>query len=152
MLHSQSSSAQTAPRPRAGFGVWLHTAAPKSGPATRAWLAAGFVAAAALLTACVEPAATPPASPPASQPTSDIEPVTGISKSALVAVQGMPDLGGETVYGVFYLVDRIDRLQLAAAPDTLCRNRGGRLISAEDKALEHPSQMPGTRKLVVRCK
>ena len=105
MLRRQSNFAQTIPRPR---------------------LAAGFVAAAALLSACVEPAATPPAAPPASQPSSDIEPVTGISKSALVAVQGMPDLGGETLYGVFYLEDRIDRAQLAAAPEALCRNRGGR--------------------------
>ena len=84
--------------------------------------------------------------------TADIEPVSGISKSALVAIMGIPDGGDEKLYGIFYIADKIDPAQLAAAPERICASRGLSLISARDLPLEHESEMPGVKKYMVRCK
>lgn len=65
---------------------------------------------------------------------------------------GIPDLGNEKLYGIFYLPAVASKAQLAAAPARICKSRGLTLISAEDKSLEHESEMPGARKLIVRCK
>ncbi|RCW80811.1 hypothetical protein [Paracoccus lutimaris] len=80
-----------------------------------------------------------------------IDPDTGISRDALVRVGAMAD-GDTTLYGIFYQQDRIDRAQLKAAPARLCAAKKQTLVSGEDKALEHPDQLPGLRKLLVRCK
>jgi hypothetical protein len=103
------------------------------------------------LAACVEtsPAVTPTS--PAATPDPNVEPVSGISRDALVGIASMPDLGNELLIGVFYNQAKIDPAQLAAAPARICKSRGRTLKSAEDKPLEHPSELPGTRKLVVRC-
>ena len=82
----------------------------------------------------------------------DIEPVSGISRSALVAIMGIPDGGDEKLYGIFYVADKIDPAQLAAAPERICASRGLSLISARDLPLEHESEMPGVKKYMVRCK
>jgi hypothetical protein len=81
-----------------------------------------------------------------------IEPVTGLPFDALVAAVGIPDLGNEMLYTIIYLPGKVAATQLAVAPARVCATRGRKLISSEKKALEHPSEIPGTMKLVFRCK
>jgi hypothetical protein len=88
---------------------------------------------------------------PAQTADPSIEPVTGISKSALAGVMGLSGITGEHQFGIFFYPDKIDKAQLSAAPARLCASRGWRLLSAEDKPLQHPEEMPGVRQLVVRC-
>ena len=102
-------------------------------------------AVAALLLSCFCTAAT-------AQAADEIEPVSGISTDALAAIMGIPDGGTEKLYGIFYFPDKIDPMQLAAAPERICKSRGLSLASAEDQPLEHESEMPGVRKFMVRCK
>jgi hypothetical protein len=83
---------------------------------------------------------------------SDIEPVSGIRKDSLVGIQGIGDSGGEMLYGVFYVAKTANPAELKAAPARICASRGYKLVSAEDKPLEHPEELPGVRKLMVRCK
>lgn len=104
----------------------------------------------ALAAGCVPGPGAPPqvsAAPAAS----DTEPVSGISRNALAAIVGMSDGGKELLYNVLYYPAEADRAQLAAAPARICRSRGKSVISAEDRSLEHASEFPGTRKLVIRC-
>lgn len=102
------------------------------------------------LAGCVETGSPGPEAKPAAA-AGKIEPNTGMSESALVAVQGFPD-GDTTLYGIFYQQARADQAQLKAAPAKLCASRGKTLVFAEDAALEHPGTLPGVRKLMVRCK
>ncbi|WP_299506577.1 hypothetical protein [Cypionkella sp.] len=83
---------------------------------------------------------------------SSVEAASGIDRSALLAIQGISDGGGQMLYDVFYYAQNINRAQLDAAPARICAFYGKNLVSAEDKALEHPDTMPGVRKLMVRCK
>lgn len=106
-----------------------------------------------LLSSCVSTTGAPKTAAAQTSPVNgNIEPVTGLPKDAVVAVMGIPDLGEEVLYGVFYYPSKAPAEQLAQAPANLCSNRGLSLVSSADKALEHPSEMPGTRKLMVRCK
>lgn len=101
-----------------------------------------------LLAACVETA--PPGRVVEDMgSTSGTEPQSGIATEALVAVSYM---GAEKFFVVFYLPAQIDAKQKAAAPARLCASRGLKVGEIEDKPLEHPSEMPGAQKLVVRCK
>ncbi len=113
--------------------------------------AATFAALTALLTGCMA-TTSPPAAEPQATVDPKLEPVTGISTDALLAVIGSPDLDNEMLYSIFYQAAKADPAQLAAAPARLCKARGLRLISAEDKTLDHPQEAPGARKLVVRCR
>lgn len=78
-----------------------------------------------------------------------VEPQSGIATEALAAISYM---GSEKFFVVFYLPAKIDPKQKAAAPARLCASRGLTVSAVEDKPLEHPSEMPGTQKLVVRCR
>jgi hypothetical protein len=98
------------------------------------------------LSACV--AATPGQST-APITAGGVEPVSGINTDALVAVTY---LGSERFFVVFYLPEKISAAQKAAAPAKLCASQGLRVSAVEDKPLEHPREMPGAMKLVVRCK
>jgi hypothetical protein len=77
-----------------------------------------------------------------------VEPQSGIATDALVAVSYM---GSEKFFVVFYLPAKIDAKQKAAAPARLCASRRLKVGEVEDKPLEHPDEMPGAQKLVVRC-
>jgi hypothetical protein len=100
-----------------------------------------------LLAACVE-RAPPGAVVETADAAAGVEPQSGIAKDALVAVSYMKS---EKFFVVFYRPAKINAKQKADAPTRLCDSRGLKLASVEDKPLEHPSEMPGTQKLVVRC-
>jgi hypothetical protein len=100
------------------------------------------------LSACVETTAPGTATVAAATP-KGIEPVSGIATDALVAVSYM---GSERFFVVFYEPGKINSAQKAAAPEKLCASRGLKVSAVEDKPLEHPEEMPGAMKLVVRCK
>ncbi|GHC18633.1 MULTISPECIES: hypothetical protein [Gemmobacter] len=83
------------------------------------------------------------------------EAATGVSAANIVAYSANgAGIGGLVIQGVpnvlFYKAASTDKAQLKAAPARICGTRG--VASAEDRALEHPEQMPGVRKLVVSCK
>lgn len=100
------------------------------------------IAAGLLLVGCTDPG---------TQSASGLDPDTGIAKRTLVQTMGIAD-GGETLYGIFYREDGADPAQIKAAPAKLCAAKQSTLISAEEKPLEHPEELPGVRKLMVRCK
>ncbi len=107
-------------------------------------------AAAAILAACVP---TSDATQTKVEAVADsVEAASGIDRSALLAIQSISDGGGQMLSGVFYYAQDVNRIQLDAAPARICAFYGKNLVSAEDKALEHPDSMPGIRKLMVRCK
>jgi hypothetical protein len=103
------------------------------------------LAAAIALSGCVAPAPQQIASTAAPA----FDPSSGIATDALVAVSY---LGSEKFFVVFYLPAKIDAAQKAAAPAKMCASQGLRVKEVEDKPLEHPEELPGTMKLVVRCK
>ena len=107
----------------------------------RRWTLAGLML---TITACAPTLPTAPATP-------GVDPLSGISNDALAGVAGMTDLGDTPLFIVVYYPSKVDPAQLAAAPARICKSRGRTLASAEEKPLEHASEIPGTRKLVVRC-
>ena len=107
----------------------------------------------AVLTGCV-PSGTG-TSPAADDDMRRVEAATGVSAENIVAYSATgAGIGGIILDGVpnmlFYKAATTDKAQLKAAPARICAGKG--VASAEDLALEHPEQMPGVRKLVVRCK
>lgn len=78
---------------------------------------------------------------------------SGMPKSAVAAIISMRDTGHTRLTVVFYFPEKVGDAQLAAAPSKVCRSQGLKLISSEEKTLEHSSsQFSGAKKLVVRCK
>ncbi|MDR0808935.1 MAG: hypothetical protein LBE86_07395 [Gemmobacter sp.] len=102
---------------------------------------------------CVQPGADRQAQADAA--TRQAEAATGVSADNIVAYSANgAGMGGFVLSGVpnilFYKAASTDKSQLKAAPARICAGRG--VASAEDKALEHSDQLPGVRKLVVKCK
>lgn len=102
---------------------------------------------------CVQPGADRSAAADAA--TRQAEAATGVSADNIVAYSATgAGMGGIVMSGVpnilFYKAASTDKAQLKAAPARICAGRG--VAAAEDKALEHPDQLPGVRKLVVKCK
>jgi hypothetical protein len=120
---------------------------PLSPTATFAALRALPLLALPFLAACVE-TAPPAATVETMDAVAGVEPQSGIATDAVLAVSYM---GSERFFVVFYLPTRIDAKEEAAAPAKPCASRGLKVAKVEDKPLEHPEEMPGTRKLVVRC-
>jgi hypothetical protein len=117
---------------------------------------AGFLA----LSACEEAPSSPVS---AGQPAAPqrIEPVTGLPKSALVIVQGIPDPTeyGRIAYYIVYYAGKIvyyagklslDQLRSGAA--RVCTYRGMRLTHVRDQAPEFPERsLPNTRHYLFHC-
>ncbi len=118
--------------------------------ATNMRICAGMAAITCLvaLSGCVT---APSRSNPETAPSADIGAATGINPAALVGAGKMLDSDNVSLFGIFYLPAKTSPAQIAAAPALLCTSRGQRLLSSADKPLEHPSEMPGARKLMVRC-
>ncbi len=83
------------------------------------------------------------------------DPVTGMSRAALVN-NGMgitmKSADGADIYGIFYIQAKADPAQLKAAPAKLCAANKQKLVSAQDMPLAHPDTLPGVRKVMVQCK
>lgn len=99
-----------------------------------------------LLTGCVADAPVPSGSP-----ATQSGPSFGVPAAAIVAGAEMSDLGEKLVV-VMFQPAKVTAADLASAPAIICDSRKRGLVSSEIKDLEHPGDLPGVRKLVVRCK
>jgi hypothetical protein len=98
------------------------------------------------ISACVAPEAQQADVPVAASGTGS---VSGIAGEALIAESY---LASEKFFVLLYLPAKISAAQKAAAPERLCASKGLQVSEVEDKPLEHPGELPGAMKLVVRCK
>jgi hypothetical protein len=102
-----------------------------------------------LLAACVEP--TSPGATQAPVVAPGIDPAAGLPREAVVSVMAMNDLG-ERLVVVLFSTARVTSAQLDAAPAIVCANQKRKLLSSEVKPLDHAGELPGAKKLVIRCK
>ena len=81
-----------------------------------------------------------------------IEPVSGLPKSGLLAIQRIQVLD-EEIIGVLYTYGTIPVTELKKSAPRLCAHFGSKVETSYDTELEHPGQMPaGTRKYIIKCK
>lgn len=110
---------------------------------------AGFL----VLSACEEAPSPPVSAGPPAAP-QGIEPVTGLPKSALVIVEGIPDPTeyGRMAYYIVYYAGKLSLDQLRSGAARVCSYRGMRLTHVRDQAPEFPERsLPNTRHYLFHC-
>lgn len=101
------------------------------------------------LAACTAGTGLSPVQP--APPSAPASPLGGLPLDAVIAFAEMDD-GSEDLLVTMFWAGKASSAQLAAAPAGQCAARRQKLVSQEVKALEHPEELPGARKLVVRCR